>query len=144
LALVSSLDAAIAHTPLCTACFSSFVCQSRPCTADRQIIHCSTSPPLLLLLLLLLLDRASGRPLAFASCPYTTTFPHPGWAEQQPQDWWQALGAAVRDAVAQAAVPPNSIAAISLDTTNCTVVALDAGGLIVYFRGMLYLWFKIQ
>ncbi|WIA20610.1 hypothetical protein OEZ85_004993 [Tetradesmus obliquus] len=69
-----------------------------------------------------------GRPLAFASCPYTTTYPHPGWAEQAPQDWWQALGAAVKGAVQQSGVPVSSIAAISLDTTNCTVVALDEAG----------------
>jgi sugar (pentulose or hexulose) kinase len=80
-----------------------------------------------LLLLLLLCTTAPGRPLAFASCAYTTTFPHPGWAEQNPQDWWQALGAAVKDAVQQSGVPASTIAAISLDTTNCTVVALDEG-----------------
>jgi ribulose kinase len=33
----------------------------------------------------------------------------------------------VRAAVAEAKVSPDSIAAICLDTTNCTVVALDAG-----------------
>lgn len=71
----------------------------------------------------------AGKPLAFASCPYTTQFPHPGWAEQRPADWWQALGTAVRQAVAEAGVSINSIAAISLDTTNCTVVALDDGTL---------------
>jgi sugar (pentulose or hexulose) kinase len=70
---------------------------------------------------------AAGKPLAFASCPYTTQFPHPGWAEQAPRDWWAALGSAVRAAVAEAAVPLDSIAAIACDTTNCTVVALDAG-----------------
>jgi len=69
----------------------------------------------------------AGKPLAFASSPYPTSFPHPGWAEQDPEDWWRALGAAVQSAVTQAAVAPDSIAAISLDTTNCTVVALDQG-----------------
>ncbi|KAF8062764.1 ribulose-phosphate 3-epimerase [Scenedesmus sp. PABB004] len=71
---------------------------------------------------------ASGRPLAFAAAPYATTFPHPGWAEQAPADWWAALGTAVRAAVAEAKVAPGDIAALCVDTTNCTVVALDAGG----------------
>lgn len=70
---------------------------------------------------------STGKPLAFSSCPYTTQFPHPGWAEQNPADWWAALGTAVRAAVAEAKVSPDSIVAICLDTTNCTVVALDAG-----------------
>lgn len=69
----------------------------------------------------------AGKPLAFSSCPYTTAFPHPGWAEQNPADWWAALGTAVKAAVAEAGVPTSSIAAISLDTTNCTVVALNEG-----------------
>lgn len=71
--------------------------------------------------------RVAGNPLAFSSCPYPTNFPHPGWAEQNPADWWAALGTAVKAAVAAAGVPGTSIAAISLDTTNCTVVALDEG-----------------
>lgn len=74
-----------------------------------------------------LLGMPAGKPLAFSSCPYTTHFPHPGWAEQNPADWWAAFGTAVQAAVAEAGVAPTSIAAISLDTTNCTVVALDEG-----------------
>jgi sugar (pentulose or hexulose) kinase len=69
----------------------------------------------------------AGKPLAFSSCPYATHFPHPGWAEQSPAEWWAALSTAVRDAVAKSGVATSSIAAISLDTTNCTVVALDKG-----------------
>jgi xylulokinase len=30
--------------------------------------------------------------------------PKPGWAEQDPRDWWQACGAAVRKALATSAV----------------------------------------
>eukprot|EP00775_Hariotina_reticulata_P007624 gene7624-7826_t len=70
----------------------------------------------------------SGKPLAFASSAYSTTFPHPAWAEQSPEDWWLALGVAVRAAVSGAGIEPENIAAISLDTTNCTVVALNERG----------------
>jgi len=73
-------------------------------------------------------DSATGKPLAFAASPYPTTYPHPSWAEQAPDHWWTALGAAVRDAVVQAGVSPSDIAAISVDTTCCTVVALDQSG----------------
>ena len=70
----------------------------------------------------------AGTPLAFAASGYETRFPHPGWAEQNPEDWWTALGRAVRDAVSQSGVQPDAIACIALDTTSCTVVALDADG----------------
>lgn len=70
----------------------------------------------------------TGRALAFASTPYPTAFPAPGWAEQQPADWWAALGESVRRAVAEAGIAPAEVAALAVDTTNCSVVALDAGG----------------
>lgn len=69
-----------------------------------------------------------GTPLSFASAPYPTSFPAPGWAEQAPADWWAGLGAAVKQAVSKAGVDPSSVGAICVDTTCCTVVALDAAG----------------
>jgi FGGY-family pentulose kinase len=69
-----------------------------------------------------------GAPLGFASTPYRTDFPNPGWAEQDPRDWWRALGRSVRQVVAEAKVAPADIAAIALDTTCCSVVALDRQG----------------
>lgn len=71
---------------------------------------------------------AAGTPLSFASAPYPTAFPAPGWAEQRPADWWTALGVAVKEAAASAGVPPADIAALCVDTTCCTVVALDEAG----------------
>ncbi len=69
-----------------------------------------------------------GHPMAFASTAYETRFPHPGWAEQDPRDWWQALGQSVRRAVEQAGVDSRQIAAMAVDTTCCSVVALDGSG----------------
>ena len=71
---------------------------------------------------------AKGHPLAFAVSDYVTQFPKPAHAEQNPNDWWKALGIAVRKAVADARVSPSSVATICLDTTSCSVVALDANG----------------
>lgn len=70
----------------------------------------------------------AGTPLSFASHAYPTAFPRPGWAEQDPADWWAGLGAAVKAAVASAGVSPADVAALCVDTTCCTVVALDAEG----------------
>ena len=69
-----------------------------------------------------------GRPLAFASTAYETRFPNPGWAEQEPGDWWTALGQSVRQAVERAGVHAEEIAAMAVDTTCCSVVVLDDGG----------------
>ena len=69
-----------------------------------------------------------GRPLAFASTAYETRFPNPGWAEQDPRDWWTALGQSVRKAVEGAGVNSAEIAALAVDTTCCSVVVLDGKG----------------
>ncbi|MEW5300690.1 MAG: hypothetical protein WDW36_003602 [Sanguina aurantia] len=73
----------------------------------------------------------SGELLFSVASAYDTQYPHPGWAEQRPGDWWTALGDAVRGVVAAAAAAGLStghISALCLDTTCCTVVALGADG----------------
>jgi FGGY-family pentulose kinase len=70
----------------------------------------------------------TGRPVTFAATGYTTTHPRPGWAEQSPDDWWEALVASVRKAMADSGIPAHAIAALSYDATTCTVVALDERG----------------
>lgn len=69
-----------------------------------------------------------GELLASAATAYDTQFPTPGWAEQDPRDWWRALGQSVRTVVDKACVDPARIAAMSVDTTCCSVVALDEQG----------------
>ncbi len=70
----------------------------------------------------------SGRSLGVGKGSYPTQFPEPGQAEQNPEDWWQAAGVAVRAALAAANLPADQISAICCDTTSCSVVALDAQG----------------
>ncbi|OFS67853.1 xylulose kinase [Trueperella sp. HMSC08B05] len=69
-----------------------------------------------------------GSPVAFAATPYTTTHPHPGWAEQSPDDWWQALIASTHRVMARAGIEPPEIAGISYDATTMTVVPMDQNG----------------
>ncbi|MDA8251947.1 MAG: FGGY-family carbohydrate kinase [Rhodospirillales bacterium] len=69
-----------------------------------------------------------GRCLGNGSAPYETRFAAGARAEQEPEDWWNAAGRAVRAAVAEAGIAPGQVEALSIDTTCCTVVALDADG----------------
>jgi FGGY-family pentulose kinase len=69
-----------------------------------------------------------GRPKASASRPYATRYLRPGWVEQDPEEWWDALVAALRETIARAAVRPESVRALSYACTACTVVALDPEG----------------
>jgi ribulokinase len=70
----------------------------------------------------------SGRDVGGAVGDYGTVFPAPGRAEQDPRDWWRALGEAVRGAVRGAGIDARDIAALALDTTSATVVIADETG----------------
>jgi sugar (pentulose or hexulose) kinase len=68
----------------------------------------------------------NGKPLALSASTYKTTHPHPGWAEQDSNEWWSSLVKAVHGAMVHAKIQPERITGISCDSTTCTVVALDA------------------
>ncbi|HVE49030.1 MAG TPA: FGGY-family carbohydrate kinase [Casimicrobiaceae bacterium] len=68
----------------------------------------------------------AGRDLGGAAASYATTFPSPGRAEQDPRDWWHAVGEAVRGAISAAAIEARDVAALAVDTTSSTVVVTDA------------------
>ena len=70
----------------------------------------------------------NGTLIASASTAYETRFPNPGWAEQDPRDWWRALATSVRKAVSESGLHSEQIAAMAVDTTCCSVVVLDEQG----------------
>ena len=61
--------------------------------------------------------------------PYNTYHPNPGWAEQDPNDWYDCLGKSVRGAIDSLKQDDSDfsyeICCICIDTTCCSVVALD-------------------
>lgn len=67
----------------------------------------------------------NGDPLVLRTKNYSTCWPYPGWAEQHPDDWWQALQACVAETVAASKIDTTRIIGIGLDATSCTVVSLD-------------------
>jgi ribulose kinase len=71
-------------------------------------------------------DLGSRRMLGEREEAYGTTYPHPGWAEQSPADWWQALGRATRALMADLRRP--EITALCVATTASTVVACRTDG----------------
>lgn len=71
-------------------------------------------------------DLAARRMLAEREEPYATRHPQPGWAEQAPADWWEALGRACRAVMADLGSP--EIAGICAATTASTVVVCARDG----------------
>ena len=75
----------------------------------------------------LVLD-VDGAIVGRAAASYSMSAPQPGWSESDPQDWWQALGSSVKGALVKADVRASEVGAICIDTTCCSVVALDREG----------------
>ena len=69
-----------------------------------------------------------GRLLAAEATTYGLEHPRPGWAEQDPDEWWAALVESVAKALQAAGVDGDSIAGLCADATTCTVIALDDSG----------------
>ncbi|MGA5759752.1 FGGY-family carbohydrate kinase [Nonomuraea bangladeshensis] len=69
---------------------------------------------------------ADGALLGSGAERYPTRFPRPGWAEQDPDDWWRASVSAARQALAEAGGP--RIEGVAVATTASTVAVLDEQG----------------
>lgn len=69
--------------------------------------------------------REDGKIAATASKEYPTFYPRNGWAEQDPEDSYQAFIENVRTILKKASVSPEDIQCICLDAATHTAVLLD-------------------
>ena len=70
-----------------------------------------------------------GDVVASAVTPLQLSTPRPGWAEQDPESWWQASIASIRTLLA--AQPKASVAAIGISGQMHSSVFLDAKGAVI-------------
>lgn len=76
-----------------------------------------------------ILIRPPGRVLALASRPVTLRSPAPGWAEEDPADWWANVCALIPDLLAEAGIGADAITAIGVTGMLPALVCLDDRGL---------------
>src|SRR5690625_2417995 len=69
-----------------------------------------------------------GKPIQFAATAYPTSHPRSGWAEQNPEDWWDALEASTAKVLKASGIDAHQIRGVSYDATSMTVVPMDAKG----------------
>lgn len=70
----------------------------------------------------------TGNVIASARSEYPTHYVHPGWCEQNPDDWVQAVSETTRAVLDQVDAPPRQVVAFGLDGTTHNAVLLDATG----------------
>ena len=66
--------------------------------------------------------------LGRGAASYAVDTPRPGWAEQDPRDWWEAAVVAIRAAVADATIPPGAVGTLAVSGQGAAVVLVDERG----------------
>lgn len=74
------------------------------------------------------LFTGAGKAVAQAGAEYPTHFPAAGWAEQDPELWWQAAITVLRGVIAQAKINPGEIAALSISSQAPTMLPVNDRG----------------
>mgnify|MGYP002587760276 CR=1 FL=1 len=69
-----------------------------------------------------------GQVKASASGDYKVYYPHPGWAEQNPEEWWQAVCGAVKRALEKGGIRPGEVAGIGIDGQSWSAIPIDKEG----------------
>ncbi len=70
----------------------------------------------------------AGRVVASASSDYAVYYPKPGYAEQEPDDWWKAVCEATKECLQKGEVNPSDIAGIGIDGQGWSAIAIDKEG----------------
>lgn len=69
-----------------------------------------------------------GKELAFVFESYPTCYPHNGWHEQKPEDWWNAVISSTREMMKETGLKPESIEALAISGHSLGVVPIGKNG----------------
>jgi xylulokinase len=75
-----------------------------------------------------IVDADTGKSIATAQSPSEEMemfAPHPGWAEQKPELWWENVVASVRTAIGKASAKPDEVRAIGISYQMHGLVVVD-------------------
>jgi len=72
-----------------------------------------------------------GHVAAQGSGDYKVYYPEPGWAEQNPEDWWQAVCGAIHTMLLESEIDPSDIAGIGIDGQGWSAIAVDKKGTVL-------------
>ncbi|HEY0778544.1 MAG TPA: xylulokinase [Gemmatirosa sp.] len=81
--------------------------------------------------ILVAVGDGGGAVRASATVPLTLATPHPGWAVQDPEAWWDAAVAAMRAVLAEVPAAAASIAAVGISGQMHSSVFLDRAGQVI-------------
>ncbi len=74
------------------------------------------------------LVETTGKVHATAFIPYDVDYPHPGWAEQDPEGWWRAIVTTTRQVMQSGGVAPSNILGMVHATQMLGIVPMSSTG----------------
>ncbi len=74
------------------------------------------------------LFNEDGNVLVQDSRDYPVFYPNPGWAEQNPDDWWKAVCEVIRTLISGSSISAAQIAGIGIDGQSWSAIAVDESG----------------
>ena len=69
-----------------------------------------------------------GKVLAQSNQPYQVYYPHPGWAEQDADEWWDAICVGIKEVLAADIVSSDAICGIGIDGQGWSAIPVDKDG----------------
>lgn len=70
----------------------------------------------------------NGKVVGSAQAEYASYYPHPGWVEQNPEDWVEAVGKTIQSALKDAKIHPKQVESLGFVGVTHNVVLLGKNG----------------
>ncbi len=85
--------------------------------------------------------RQDGTAVEKENGNYAVYYPKRGWAEQDPDEWWQAVGNAIKRIFERGKVRPENIAGIGIDGQSWSAIPIDPEGNVL---SRTPIWFDVR
>ena len=69
----------------------------------------------------------NGKVMASANGDYPVYYPHEGWAQQKPDEWWHAVCGAICECLETGNISGEQIAGVGIDGQSWSAIAIDHG-----------------
>lgn len=69
-----------------------------------------------------------GQVLSQVSESYSVYYPHPGWAEQDPEEWWRAVCKALGRIFETGGISPETVLGVGIDGQSWSAIPVDKDG----------------
>ena len=67
----------------------------------------------------------NGKVMASANGDYPVYYPHEGWAQQKPDEWWHAVCGAICECLKTGNISGEQIAGVGIDGQSWSAIAID-------------------